>query len=615
MAVQSGDGANPAASPTGPTAVARAKAQQGAGYFTPAVNPSPVAAPTGPAAIARAKAQQAAGYFTPMGPQVQAAISAAANSNLSGATAKKTSATGGGSMFKTALDQAKAIATGDIAAQVAPLQAQIPYEQKLGTQEQGALTSEFNQLLPYAKSAAAYTGQFNQQAAADSNAIFQAANDQIGAQQQNAAAQAQQLAQQTGGPVSAGTFTDALAPYQTAIGQTGSVGRLNTLQLGTLGTDEATQFSGQVLPAMAMEQHATIRNQINDEIQKLKDQITTIQGTKSKIIDAKLPGLLQSAQTYKLNQLQLAQKKVEDARAWKVTNRTLDQKDKELSLAYNKEAYAEWLAGKKEGYTEKLGNKKYNLDVLSQQDKSAQGWAKVRQGWGNIAIKKANVLLGNKKLNAQITKQAQDFGLNKLKYAAYAGHLANMDANATARLKVAEQKNVGSILDAALGGSSSSRPVTITAKHYLVKGDPLYTQAKAYINSGGLVGTPPHGVYFDKGTGQFYTIDKTSETPQAFAAKNNTSGVAITDPNALYRVLQHALPDTPKGTIADAIRLRLGLPHWNPGQPANYSTANLMTMSLSDLTDLAVGMGFPASPQKASKQQLIDFIHHAQKNK
>jgi hypothetical protein len=63
--------------------------------------------------------------------------------------------------------------------------------------------------------------------------------------------------------------------------------------------------------------------------------------------------------------------------------------------------------------------------------------------------------------------------------------------------------------------------------------------------------------------------------------------------------------------LQNLIQVRLGLPDWKVGQPANYSTATLSGMSLSDLTDLAVARGFKPSPTAASKQQLIDFIHHS----
>jgi len=576
----------------------------------------PTAAPTGPAAVARAQAARRAGFISTISPQQQAAVAAAAGKKISpgvSATGAKTTKPAG-TGFSSALKQATAMASTDITGQIAPLQSQIGYQQKLGTQEQQTVTNEFNQLMPYAQSAAAYTGQFNTQADNAEQQIFQQAGQALNAQQQNASAQAQQMAQQTGAPVAAGTFTDAITPYDTALGQTAAVGSLNSLQLGTLGTDQAAQFAGQVLPAMAIEQHATIRNQIADQIQKLKDQITTIQGTKSKLIDARLPALLTAANDYQLKRWQLSEQRWKDRQTAAAQSRVLDQADVKLALE-GKRLDDQWAIDK-----------------------------------GNLTVKQQGNILKGIQIGQQGTKIANDWNISVGKLKAYIARTNAQTRIAEARNTIAEQKNVNTLLDFATGGSTSNKPTTVTLKHYLTPNDPLWQQAKRYAQGannilGGKV-TPPHGVYWDNAKKAFYTFMKRSETPAQFAMNNGMSGTPMSDPNALYRLITHQYPDMNPNDVADAIRARLGIPNWQPGQPLvntppakqaptkvgtqvqpttalgvtgestynphqNTMAAKLAQMPLGKLTDLAVGLGFKPSPRAASKQQLIDFIYHA----
>jgi hypothetical protein len=513
-------------------------------------------------------------------------------------------------------------------------------------QEQQAITSEFSQLMPYANQQAAYTGEFNRAAASDAQNIFQQAGANLNTMQQNNAAQAQQMAQQIGGPVSTGQFTSALEPYQTAIAQGGSVAGLNALELGVVGTDEARQFSGQVLPAMAAEQHKSVALNIQDNIQKLRDQITTIQGTKSKLIDAKLPALLTAAHNYQIQEQALAQKKLDSKRSWDEFMKGLDYKMAALNLQGQHENFNEWLA--RQGVKQKWATVGQQGQVIKiDQEKVAQNWT----------------ALGIRDKTAQLaaTKQAQNYKLGLLKYQALAGHYIREDANSQAKLAVGEAKNVGSLIDMALGGSTSNKPVTTYVRHYLSASDPKMIQLNRYkmdkagnFSLNGKAAPFPTGVMYDKATGKFYTQDKVTETPQQFAQQNNMSGTPVTDPNALYRLVMETYPDINPNTAADAVRLRMGIPNWNPGDPLKQPAASTKTkpkgtgtvvnpttalygsgtggqgqqtynpppslasklagMTLSKLTDYAVNMGYPQSPKAATRGQLLDFIYQHQQH-
>jgi len=569
-----------------------------------------------------------------------AAIASASGARLAAQSAQlpagNAAGGGAGSAYQTALKQATSLANADIASQIAPLQSQIGYQQKLLPQEQQALTDEFNQLMPYAQQQAAYTGEFNRGVASDAQQIFQQAGTNLNTMQQNNAAQAQQMAQQIGGPVSTGQFTDALTPYQSAIGQGASVAGLNALELGAIGTDQAYQFSGQVLPAMAAEQHQTVAANINDQIQKLKDQITTIQGTKSNLVDAKLPALLTAAHNYQLQVASLAEKKLQDKRSYTTTMRALDQANAKLKLATRQEAFVEKTTGTK------LDQGQQALDQSEQ---------KITQNEQALGIK-------TQQQKETARHNAQMEGISYDKYLAYNAHMVRSDSNASKRNQIQETKNFQTVLDVAMGGSSSNKPVSVYEKHYLNKSDPLYVQTiKAIHDSvkptlGQKATTFPKNVFYDPKTQQYYTEGRVSTTPAAFAQQHGMSGTPISDPNALFRLLKNQFPDKSDSIITDAIRVKLGIPNWNygdampgtqkaapttrpkgpaavtppttalgvtgnAGSPEKTYTgtptqaAALAKMPIGQLTDLAIKYGFKPSPVRASRQSLIDFIYHA----
>ena len=554
-------------------------------------------------------------------PKQQAAITVASAKRLAAQNAAATpTPPPGGTDFNTALKQAQAMAASDISAQVAPLQSQIDYQQHLLPQEQGALTSEFNNLLPYAQQAALGTAQFNKQASDDAQQIFQQAGTNLNTMQQNNAAQAQRMAQQIGGPVSTGQFTSALEPYQTAIGQGASVAGLNSLELGTIGTDQAQQFAGQTLPAMAAEQHSTVAANIQDQIQKLKDQITTVQGTKSKLVDARLPALLTAAHNYRLSVAQLAEKKLQDTRAFKALQTTLTQKGETIELAKEAQSFNE---------------------CVDQQKLGQSGQA--------LTLTQGELDLGNARLTQQAKDEARKYGLDYLKYSALAAHYIRSDATSAARVTAEEQKNAASLINVALGGSTSNKPVTMTVRHYLTANDPLMQKVNRYAKNNLFGKSPfPTGVYYDKSTGKFYTMVHQTETPQHFMQTHGMSGTPTQDPNQLYKFLTGSGVDATMA--ANIIRLRLGIPKWNPGDkitstappkktakttaavvnptnalgvtgnagspeqtysPGSSVAANLAKMPIGQLTTLAEKYGFKPSPVKTGRQALIDFIYHA----
>jgi|SRR5215471_3223068 len=510
-------------------------------------------------------------------------------------------------MQAAAQKQAQAQAATEIAGQVGPLQGQVAQLTKQGQQQVGSLTNEFqNNLIPAAQHEAQQTAAFNQNAQGAEAGIFQQATSQMNTLAQNQAQQAQQIAQQTGGPVSTGMFTSGLQPYQTAEVQSGAVSQLTGLNLGTIGTNEAQMFAGQVLPAMESLQKSTARANIASQIADLKKQITTIQGTKSKLVDAKLPALLAAKQGFALNVAQLAQKRIAANRAWTATKRGLDQRDRTLSLTEQNQAFNKWLA------KQELGQKGR---VITDQEKN-----QLFNEWlakGKLGISQQQVDAYSQHLTATEKLDAERLGITKQELAARILQYSASNKIAEQRLGIQAQSNARAIIDAALGGTGSNRPTTVTVKKWLNSGDPSKNipadpLVTAALNAGGLFskGKPPSNVYYDTNRRQWYTYVKNTMTPQQFATQYNPGGTPMSDPNALLAVLKQGVPGRSESFYVNLIRLRLGIPDWKPGQPAAYTPQSLGALDINKLTDIAMSRGFQPSPVKTGKQALIDFILH-----
>src|SRR5215471_3828902 len=466
-------------------------------------------------------------------------------------------------MQAAAQKQAQAQAATEIAGQVGPLQGQVAQLTKQGQQQVGSLTNEFqNNLIPAAQHEAQQTAAFNQNAQGAEAGIFQQATSQMNTLAQNQAQQAQQIAQQTGGPVSTGMFTSGLQPYQTAEVQSGAVSQLTGLNLGTIGTNEAQMFAGQVLPAMESLQKSTARANIASQIAA--------------------------------------------NRAWTATKRGLDQRDRTLSLTEQNQAFNKWLA------KQELGQKGR---VITDQEKN-----QLFNEWlakGKLGISQQQVDAYSQHLTATEKLDAERLGITKQELAARILQYSASNKIAEQRLGIQAQSNARAIIDAALGGTGSNRPTTVTVKKWLNSGDPSKNipadpLVTAALNAGGLFskGKPPSNVYYDTNRRRWYTYVKNTMTPQQFATQYNPGGTPMSDPNALLAVLKQGVPGRSESFYVNLIRLRLGIPDWKPGQPAAYTPQSLGALDINKLTDIAMSRGFQPSPVKTGKQALIDFILH-----
>jgi hypothetical protein len=454
-------------------------------------------------------------------------------------------------------DLAQQQAAASIAGQNAPLQAQVT---TLGGQEtaaRGNIAQEASALLPYAQQSAQAVQQANDNALSMEQQVFAAAGTRMNQLHQAAASEAQQLAQQMGGPVSTGQFTQALEPFEEALPNVQAGGTLNALGLSMAGTQEAQQFAGQVFPAMMSEESAKSDAFFNDQIKTLNNQIDANAGTKSDLVNSDLNTLLQSERQFRLST---------------ITN----QRDAKAA-AMNEKVQRQGLADDK-----------------------------IRNQLSQGAAKRAGIALGvsEQRAQASITHmtnqdriQAQKLGLSVAEFKQRAAHQAQTAKEGAARVSDSISKDAVTMIQAAMGGG---KPVSMTHR--------------AYVPGSASAFKVPAGAFYDPQRKQYYKV--VHETIPASQWSQMTgrgpAGVhPITDPNGLYEYMRGSLPELGRQKTINLIRAQTNKPNWSPGQKVSYSSNDLHNMPLSELSGLARDNGYAGKLGKmANRQRIVDYLMH-----
>ena len=234
-------------------------------------------------------------------------------------------------------DQLKTAATSEVESelqgQVAPLETEVS---TLGTREKNALADIgklFGGIQPHVDAAAqAVQGSFD--AAQEAQAgIFSAAARRLNELKQSRAQEAQALAQQMGGPVAVGEFTAGVEPAQSMLANLGAGAQLHTNLFAQAGVQEANDWSGKVFPLIQTEETARARTKYEADIKAIEDQISTIKGTKSSKINARVSDMLVKEREFALQQKQQGLDKLKADRDWQATLRTLRNDEKRIDMA------------------------------------------------------------------------------------------------------------------------------------------------------------------------------------------------------------------------------------------------------------------------------------------
>jgi hypothetical protein len=237
--------------------------------------------------------------------------------------------------------QTKAQITSAAEAQVqAELQGQIsPLEGRVGSLETDRdralkdIAAMFGNIQPSVDAAAQNVqASYNQATAAQSN-IFAAANQRMSELRQSRAQEAQAMAQQMGGPVAIGEFTESVTPHQTALAQLGAGSMLHGLAYAQAGVQQANAFAGNVFPLIRTEETAKGRQYYEDQIKTIEDEITDLKQTKTSKVNAKANEMLVREREFALQKSQQALEKLKANRDWKATIRTLKNDEARLDMA------------------------------------------------------------------------------------------------------------------------------------------------------------------------------------------------------------------------------------------------------------------------------------------
>jgi hypothetical protein len=465
-------------------------------------------------------------------------------------------------------EQIQAKAEADAAAQIqgqnAPLQARVTSLGGQQTAAAGAITQEFQGLLPYVAASSGRIGQAYGAALTAEQQVFAAAGTRMNQLRQQQASEAQQLAQQMGGPVATGQFTQAMEPYEQALGASGAGSMLHTLGMGQAGVQEAEQFAGQVFPALQTEQVAQSDNFYKNQIKDLQGQIDANAAGKSALVGKEQSDLLASERAFRLQQLQSAMDKTKAQRDWKV---------QQQQIAASK------LSGKLSKGAAKRAGISLGLQVQGQKMSEQRLQAEIQH------MSRADQLA------------AERLGLSKAEFVQRVQHQQQSVKAGATKLSDSIQKDAITLVQAAMGG-----------------GKPVSRTYRAYVP--GAAGKnrfhPPSGAYWDPKKGQYYRIGHETMTASEWQQQTGEGGDAqhpITDPNRLYDYMRGSLPQLGRKHTINLIRAQTGMKNWSPGQKTNYTGHDLQVMPISELKGLARIYGMPSvGGAKTTRQNLVDFI-------
>jgi hypothetical protein len=162
------------------------------------------------------------------------------------------------------------------------------------------LNSLYGGLQTFAQQSAARTQGLQQQSYGVQNQLFEQASSRLDQFRQQRAADAQALAQQVGGPVPMSAFTEgvdagSVMPHAAA----GAL--MSALSAGADASSEAESFAGRIFPMVQGEETQKTRNQYDDQIANIQDEIAKIKSSRQGRQTARYNELLTQEREYEMN--------------------------------------------------------------------------------------------------------------------------------------------------------------------------------------------------------------------------------------------------------------------------------------------------------------------------
>src|SRR5262252_4012723 len=286
----------------------------------------------------------------------------------------------------------------ELAGQINPLEHDIGTTQQREAAAAAELNRMFGELGPQMNDSLRIVAQNWDRTREAQQGLFAQAGQRLNQVKQDAANEAQALAQQIGGPVAVDQFTGQVDAASLGAEDQFAGQQMHSMGIGNVGVQELGDWTGKVFPLVRTEKQLGVRQKYEEEISKIRDQITTLKGQRGGLVNARLNELLGKEREY---QLALAQSKLEKTKAahdWAATVHTLKNDDARLALA---------------GYQARTG----------------------------VALKRGELAFKKMKLTADQKALARKLGISEATLKERIRHDTETEANARARVSVQREKN------------------------------------------------------------------------------------------------------------------------------------------------------------------------------
>jgi hypothetical protein len=424
----------------------------------------------------------------------------------------------------------------------------------------------FGDLMPYAQNAAKFVGDYYDASIARENNIYEQAQGRLSMIRAQRAAEAQQFAQQTGGPVNVEAF---LAPLNTSMVELPNAMQ-NTLfhsnMLAQGGVQEAEAWAGRVFPMIRVEQEQQLRAEFQARIDAAQKEIDRIKAEASTREQTRLEELQQQEREYKLEQARLALDRLKADRDWRSTQQQLANQRRQL--ADDRAGILGYYEGRYRGKDGKIHTwRKPTWSTLQDKTKNDQTQQSIDE---DVRSHKASEDIDQQTIDQHKVDADRAYALNKAKLrtenARYIGSLIKEATTPGSQT----YKRTRYVLSA---GPGKAATMTSAQKAKLI---PMQLSKQEAVAQTGNPNAQA-GVYY---------FSKQDETVPV-------SDTTITDPTQLYKYLIQNGAD--KGMALNAVRAKYQLSgKWHPG--LGYDPADKMSM------DKINGMDFNEARQTAIKE-------------
>lgn len=377
----------------------------------------------------------------------------------------------------------------ELSSEINPLTLQAKQTQGREAAAANELSTIFGQLNPMVSDMAHMVSDNYDKTNAAEQALFSAAGQKLNSLKQQAASEAQNLAQQIGGPVAVDKFTGAIDPSITAFTSESAGSLLHSMGTGQAGVQEMADWAGKVYPLIQTEKQAGVRQQYETQISKLQDQISTLKGSRTGKVNDRLNTLLGQEREYQINQKTLQLNQAKQALDRLSTIHALKNDDARLALAKGQ-----------------FGLSKY-------------------QAVTGVRLKAKELQLAAKKLTASQKEAAQKLGISNQQMAERIRHNQETEAIARSRVQVQRQKNAAQMAQA-LANPKSLKPMTLTHKVYVPKNQEL-AAASGRIKA-----------YWDPKRKHYYQYVKETITTQEWMRRHGF-GSGTTNPKQMFQILKN----------------------------------------------------------------------------